>query len=64
MKRIVMIDFTTNITYEDIGYKPIGGSEFQFYNLAFNISTFENIICYNKIEKEHNCGNILYKNLT
>jgi glycosyltransferase involved in cell wall biosynthesis len=64
MKRIIMIDFTTNITYEDIGYKPIGGSEFQFYNLAFNISTFENIICYNKIEKEHNCGNILYKNLT
>ena len=63
MKRIILIDFTTNIRYEDIEDKPIGGSEFQFYNLAFNISEYENIICYNKIENEHKTGNILYKNV-
>ena len=63
MKKIYFIDFTTSITYDKITDNPIGGSEFQFYNLMHNISKHENIICYNKIEKEHIAENITYKNM-
>lgn len=63
MKKLYFIDFTTNIRYDEIEDKPIGGSEFQFYNLLYNVSKYENIICYNKIENELRHENILYKNV-
>ena len=62
MRRIFLIDLTTNIRYDEIHDKAIGGSEFQFYNLAYNISKCEDIICYNKIENEYKSENIIYKN--
>jgi hypothetical protein len=64
MKRIFLFDITTNVRYDEIQDRAIGGSEFQFYNLAYNISKCKNIICYNKIEKEYQSENIIYKNFT
>jgi hypothetical protein len=63
MRNIYFIDLTTNIRYDEIQSKPIGGSEFQFYNLLYNVSKYKNIICYNKIENEYKCESILYKNV-
>ncbi len=62
MGRIVFIDFTCNLTYNDIADKPIGGSEYQFYNLIFNIAKYTKIICYNKISNNCESNNIEYKN--
>ena len=63
MSNIYFIDFTTNIRYDEMQDKPIGGSEFQFYNLLYNVSKHKNIICYNKIENKCQSENILYKNV-
>jgi hypothetical protein len=64
MKRIFLLDITTNVRYDEIQDRAIGGSEFQFYNLAYHISKCKNIICYNKIEREYQSENIIYKNFT
>ena len=61
--KITCIDMTTSLIYDDIQSKPIGASEFQFYNLITHISKYKNIICYNKISNDHKSGNILYKNI-
>jgi glycosyltransferase involved in cell wall biosynthesis len=63
MKKITFIDFTSNLRYDEIQDRAIGGSEFQLYNLIYNISKWNNLICYNKIEKEYQSENIIYKNL-
>jgi hypothetical protein len=57
------MDFTSELMYDEIKDNPIGGSEFQFYNLIFNIAKNKKIICYNKIKNECESNNIEYKNI-
>ncbi len=63
MSRIIFMDFTTKLIYDEIKDNPIGGSEFQFYNFIFTIAKYKKIICYNKIDKECESNNIEYKNI-
>jgi len=60
---LIFIDYTCDLVYDNIGNKPIGGSEYQFYNLIFHISKLKNVICYNKIKNECIVNNIHYKNV-
>lgn len=60
---IIFVDYTCDLVYNNIGNKPIGGSEYQFYNLISQLSKIKNIICYNKIKNECIIDNIQYKNI-
>ncbi len=63
MNKIYFFDPICNLTYEDIVSRPIGGSEFQFYNLIKELSKVFNCFVFNHATQENVIGNIVYMNM-
>jgi len=60
--KIIFVDYTCGLTHSSIKNIPIGGSEFQFYNLIYNLSKTFEIVCYNSINDILKIDNITYDN--
>lgn len=64
MKSLIFYDTTSNDTQNSIKDRGIGASEYQFYNLIENITSFSNEknICFNQIQENLIIKNNLYTN--
>ena len=59
---IIFVDYTSSHTHSSIKNRPIGASEYQFYNLIEKLSNYTHIYCYNFMEKIIKIDNITYDN--
>ena len=64
--KIIFIDPICNLNHYTIKNIAIGASEYQFYNLIYNLSlkTGSNIICFNNCENDQKIDNIEYINFS
>jgi len=67
--KIIFIDMTSDFNHKSIRNIAIGASEYQFYNLIYQLSLkIENeskeIICFNNSNKDLNIDNIKYTNIS
>jgi hypothetical protein len=66
MKRIIFLDYTSDINHNIVQEKAIGASEFIFYITLFKLAQLiknREFICYNKTITNKTIDNILYKNI-
>lgn len=62
MKKIVIIDLTSNFTHAFINNKSVGASSHQLYNLIKSLLKRYNIVCYNKIVSTLEIDGVKYIN--
>jgi glycosyltransferase involved in cell wall biosynthesis len=61
LKKLILIDLTTNQDHKSIKNKAIGASEYQTYSLIEKLSSTYDIICYNNKDSTVQIDNITYK---
>ena len=67
MKRIIFVDYSSEYTHKSVLSRPIGASEYNFYNTLYKLSSLiENInfICFNKMNKTVLIDNVTYHSIT
>lgn len=61
MRKLILLDITSNHDHNSIKNKAIGASEYQFYNLIQILSNKYEITCYNNKNENVIIDNITYK---
>ena len=66
MNRIIFVDYSSEYTHQSVLNRPIGASEYNFYNTLHKLSSLiDNIcfICFNKLDKTVILDNITYQSI-
>lgn len=60
MRKLYFFEPTSDCTYEDVISRPIGGSEFQIYNLVNELSKYFQCFVFNHCKEEKKIRNVFY----
>lgn len=62
-QKLIFIDLTSDLDHNLIKTKPVGASEYQFYNLILKLSFWYDIVCFNNKQNTFLINGIFYENI-